>query len=215
MKQFFTLFFLVIRLNCFCQKTENIGIQYYSWSSRNFLEFTYHRANSTRKGLEIGVGVGQYGKRIFDNKTKDIFGLTYDNWGHGVNYYKQSNLGCHLRLEGSFTFVLSRKIENVSGFFIQSAFYNQQVEQDAYRNYYQDTTDLIIQKYSNLRINFALGLASKFQFKISKKLFVSAGLQLPFYILNADKLEISKFFDPPMLGTEPNLSIGLTYRINP
>ncbi len=198
---------------CFSQRSNWIGLNYNTWSSRNFGELSYSHRNHSNYGETLSFGFGQLGKRIYDNKTKDVFGLTYSPDGHGFTYYIQGNVGGYAKILFDYQYELNRFVAINPGFLVQLETYKKTVEQDIVVNSYPNYVETAVQKSSAVHYNFAFGFNVLSYFRLSKRTRLLVGVELPFHVLNPNKYNVDALFDPPMLGLEPYLKFGIIYKV--
>ncbi|WP_300663883.1 hypothetical protein [Fluviicola sp.] len=210
----YTSFLIHFTPNGFSQKGSYLGTTLNGFPSRYYLEVSFLKLKQSGFGFSVSAEAGQYGQRIFDKKTKDWFGRVYNpKNGIGENYYQTDNKGFQGKFCYFYRFDFSNFVKLDVGFFGILGIYRQKSEFDIMAF---DTTGnyvLQIMKERFIRLNCALGFETKFIWKINKKWQFVTGLTFPFYLLNPNKFNISKEFDPPLLGAEPALTIGIRYKL--
>ncbi len=211
------LILIIIYVNVqfgFSQKGSYIGINLNAFPSRYFSDFYYLKRMPTGYGYSVSLGGGQYGKRVFDNKTKDLFGRKYRPYELGENYYKTDNAGLQGKYSFSYQFILNKKINLDFGFCGIIGIYRQKSEFDDHLYNEQDKYVYMVVREKFIRINFALGFELETLWKTTKKLQILTGFNLPFYTVNQNNFGILKGFDPPLLGMEPIVNVGIRYQLH-
>jgi len=205
------LFF--VHLYCFAQKGSFIGVNMNGWASRYFGDIYYNNHFDSNFGCTFSFGFGQLGERVYDNKTKDILGRTFDNEEKGKHFYKTSNIGGNFKSGLTYQFNFHRIIKLEIGAYIIFAVYQQKSSYDNYDTIVMNThyQDIVHARFT--RLNFAFGFEINMLLRISKRINFLFGISNPFYLFNPNHFSISKSFDPPLLGAEPLLSLGFRYQI--
>ncbi|MBN9292616.1 MAG: hypothetical protein J0G96_01405 [Flavobacteriia bacterium] len=220
--------FILIILFCFLQnpatgysqgkrgekKGTYIGVNFNGWYSRYYGEIYYLNRKTSGYGFSVSLGAGQFGKYTADGHTKNWFGRTGIPSSYGETYYKSNNIGIQTEIAYSYQFKIQRAWAIDLGIYAIGGIYHHQFEYDytGFDDNYNWGKN--IAKDQLIEFNCGLGFVLSFVWNISKKMNLVAGGKLPFYFLNPTKLSISKFFDPPLLGVEPMLTIGVRYKLN-
>jgi hypothetical protein len=189
-----------------------IGLSIGAFASRYFGDVYVEHIKKSGFGFSVSFGFGEYGKRVYDNKTKDIFGRTYDPSGEGRDYIKISNVGVQGKVTGIYQFCFNRFINLNVGILAGGVIYRQKLTEVDHDIYYDTSFKPDTVSANKVNVNFCFGFEVLSIWNISKKWGLSFGFTLPFYVLNPNKFGISDDFDPPLLGTEPFFSLGLRYK---
>ncbi len=204
------IIFILFSTNlCFAQNSKFISISQSFWASRTFTEVGIKKINKNGFGIGTYVAFGQFGKRIFDNKTKDFFGNVYTPYNSSL--IKTSNVGAFLKLEGNYSFDFNKHFSIIPSAYISTIFYKHYLYRAITNDYTPPQTFLFTT--NKLTFNIILGYSTLFQFKINKKLSTNFGFSLQFYTRNQFEYDIQKNYDPLMVGLEPVINFGLNYKI--
>lgn len=199
---------------CFSQKGKYTGMNVNAFPSRYNADIYFLKRKQSAYGQSFSIGAGQYGERISDNKTKDLFGRKYKSSELGVNYYKTNNLGVQGKYSYSYQFGLNKNINLDLGFCGLIGIYQQKSEFDAFLFDENNKYGLLVVKEKYIRFNIAVGFELEMLWKLSKKWQIVTGLKLPFYVINNNQFGLSKAFDPPLIGMEPIINAGVRYQLH-
>lgn len=190
----------------------SIGLSMGAFASRYFGDVYVEHIKKSGFGFSASFGFGEYGYRVYDNKTKDIFGRTYDPSAEYRDYIKISNIGVQGKVIGIYQFYFNRFINLNVGILAGGVICHQKLTEVDKNAYYDTSLKPDTVTSNKVNINFCFGFEVLSIWNISKKWGLNFGATLPFYVLNPNKFGISDDFDPPLLGTEPFFSLGLRYK---
>ncbi len=206
------IFLFILQQSGLSQKGIYMGLNLNALVSRFHGDVYYLKRNATGYGHAFSLGTGQYGNRVYDNKTKDLFGRKYINHELGANYYKTNNLGLQGKYSFSYQFIINKVLNIDFGFCGILGIYQQKSEYNIIV-YHQGEAEYEIVPERYVRVNLAIGFEVESVWRLNKKWQMVTGLKLPFYLFNPNDLGISKDFDPVLLGMEPVITLGIRYRL--
>jgi hypothetical protein len=218
--KFVLLFIFIQCCTCFAQPSF-IEIRSNFAVGEHIFDLAYQKKFSSNWSYELSIGTGNYGKRTYDGISKDIFGhtaplLTESYYSIGINpktYYTSSHPGAMLGvgfigqsksyngLQASLTIGLSGIFTREQISFDFDSFYG--------GNSSTDTT------FSRDHISLAFFYNACLTYKISKKIYLTGGLNLPFYFMltNPYDEESSDKTNSLALGFEPKALLGVKFKL--
>lgn len=226
--QYYGLYFLfLIFFNSgYSQSGKFINVTVKS-SGVNFLgEVSFEKNKKDGFGIEYILGCGNLGSRMYDGKTKDLYGRTFklidvpyklNSFGkQSFTYLNINHVGFYVGVTFNYSHEINRKLVFTSGISPKTYLYKESVQYD-YAKY-----DLEQNKYVSVNSNFTknhLGLSFSYEgvlnYAITKKMRIQLGLALPFYFMLTNKYySESNINEPLMIGLEPLLVLGLKVKIN-
>lgn len=190
-----------------------IGASFHGFYSRYYGEIYYLKRFKNATGISIGICGGEFGDFKADGKTKDWFGhIDYSDFSG--TYYLSNNIGLQIGTSYSYEFDISNIVKIDVGLLLFAGYYNVKHELDYIGFNDEDEWGYHIEKESANQFNMGFGFNANAVILVFKQFRATAGFKLPFYLLNPNHFSIGKFFDPPLLGFEPVLSIGIRYKLN-
>lgn len=192
------------------QKGFSIGLNFSGWQSRYFSDVYFQHRFESKFGYFISIGGGQFGNFIADGKTKKWFKHIDYPGLDGITYYKSSNIGVQLSIGVNYEFNIADFLSITPSIYIANILYNRKYEYDGgYLSYITGKYDIF--KGNSLEYNIGLGFNVFSEWIVSKKVRLLTGFQIPFYLLNPYKLDVSNQTHQPLRGTDPILTFGIKY----
>lgn len=217
----YLIFILTIFLSFFGLSQKNaIELRSNFLIGENVWDLSYQKEKSNNFGFELNFSGGNYGTRRYDGTTKNFFGNTYPLVGsyyydgkEPYSYYSSSHNGISTSV-GIRMFTEYNKIF-VVGMTVGSglSYTKEQIKHDFERTSIQK--EIVDTSFSKTHINFIFFYNVFVSCKVSKKFYVTTGVNLPFYFMLTNKYIEQYPMDTNSLalGLEPKILIGLKYEI--
>lgn len=214
MNKFLVIIVLLISETSFSQKGTFLSASYNFFASRSFGEIAIQKRKANGYSFSFALGFGELGKRMYNNKTKDLFGRTFSPYDYGKTFFYMQNRGVNFSVSYNYQFELSKIIRIEVGFSPLLEFYQQYYTSDLNQQLYVDgILEDVDNEATHYHVNFAFGFNVNSTFRVAKKSYILLGINMPFHVLNKDKFPVSKYFDAPLLGFEPVFRLGYVHKI--
>lgn len=188
-----------------------VNLEFHKWDVKTMADLSFVKTFKNHLVLTTGISVGQFGNYIADRKTKNWYGNVQIPSFYGKSFYKSSDIGGQVNLRVGYIFILNKIFRFELNFGCVLGVYSHEHEYD-YDGYDENFVwGYYIAKESSPQINFGFGFDSKFLIRLVKQMHATIGISMPYYIINQNDLDVSKNFNPPLLGLSPTATIGLRY----